>query len=185
MGTVLVIEDDEQMRSALCTFLSKRGHRALEAGSCSEGRALQASGDPDITIVDYHLPDGTAFDILGSARERGARESVIVLTGAGTIDLAVRLIKGGAEHFLTKPVDLESLDVLVSRTLHAQREHRIALSAELPADCSPFLGQSPRIKALEQMALAVLDSHVPVLILGETGTGKRCSPCRAARSTPS
>src|SRR5215471_9865677 len=117
MGTLLVIDDDAQLRATLVTYLTRAGHRVFEAGSCAEGRALQVAEEPDLTIVDYNLPDGTAFDILSSARERGSGEALIVLTGAGTIELAVRAIKAGAEHFLTKPVDFESLDVLVDRAL--------------------------------------------------------------------
>jgi DNA-binding NtrC family response regulator len=175
MGTVLVIDDDRQMRGALATFLTKAGHRVLEAGNCSEGRALQTNEEPDLIIVDYHLPDGNAFDILSAAREREAGEAIIVLTGLGTIDLAVRAIKSGAEHFLTKPVDLESLDVLVRRTLEAQRERRRAVasaSADAERRSSPFVGQSAAILALQEIASAVRDSQLPVLILGETGTGK-------------
>ena len=97
-----------------------------------------------------------------------------MLTGLGTIDLAVRAIKAGAEQFLTKPVDLESLGVLVRRTLEAQRDRRQrALAAVSAQDASnPFLGTSQRIREIREMAEAVVDSEVPVLILGETGTGK-------------
>lgn len=173
MGTVLVIDDDAPLRATLTTFLSRAGHRVFDAGSCADGRALQAAEEPDLTIVDYNLPDGTAFDILNSARERRADEAVIVLTGAGTIELAVRAIKSGAEHFLTKPFDLESLDVLVRRTLDAQRERRRAQAATSgDSRLSPFVGSSPRIRALAKMAEAVQESQAPVLILGETGTGK-------------
>src|SRR5450432_3365789 len=109
MSTVLVIDDDAQMRGVLTLYLKRLGYTIVEAATIAEGRALQAKEDPDLTLVDYQLPDGTAFDLLDSTRERDSGEAIIVLTGLGTIDLAVRAIKAGAEQFLTKPVDLESL----------------------------------------------------------------------------
>ncbi|MDF3071332.1 MAG: atoC6, partial [Polyangiaceae bacterium] len=142
--------------------------------SLAEAQKLMAKEAPDLTIVDYQLPDGTAFDLLNHARERESGEAVIVLTGLGTIDLAVRAIKSGAEHFLTKPVDLESLEILVRRTLEQQRDRRQrAFSAAVASSTPmPFLGKSRAVRRLEEMATAAIESDVPVLILGETGAGK-------------
>lgn len=175
MSTVLVIDDDAQIRAGLALYLKGRlGHTVLEAATLAEGRTLQGTEDPDLTIVDYYLPDGTALDLIDAARERGSAEAIIVLTGLGSIELAVRAIKAGAEQFLTKPVDLESLGILVRRTLESRRDRRQrALSAVTAQDgANPFLGSSPRIRAIREMAEAVLDSEAPVVVLGETGTGK-------------
>jgi DNA-binding NtrC family response regulator len=174
MSTVLVIDDDAQMRGVLTLYLRRLGHAVLEAATLADGRALQAKEDPDLTIVDYHLPDGTAFDLIGSTRERGSAEAIIVLTGLGTIDLAVRAIKAGAEQFLTKPVDLESLGILVRRTLESQRDRRQRALAASTAEegANPFLGSSRKIREIREMAEAVVDSEAPMLVLGETGTGK-------------
>ncbi|HSU41008.1 MAG TPA: sigma-54 dependent transcriptional regulator [Polyangiaceae bacterium] len=174
MDKLLLVDDDAQMRNVLALYLRRAGFTVLDAATLAEARRLQQKQAPDLTIVDYQLPDGTAFDLLTESRERDAGEAVIVLTGLGTIDLAVRAIKLGAEHFLTKPVDLESLEVLVRRTLDLQRERRqraVAAvgSSETP---DPFLGTSAAIKNLAELATAALESDVPVLILGETGSGK-------------
>lgn len=174
MSTVLVVEDDAQMRSLLARFLKRLGHVVVSASTLEEARALQAKEGPDLVIVDYNLPDGTAFDLIGSRQEQESSEAVIVLTGVGTIDLAVQAIKAGAEHFLTKPVDLDSLSVLVQRTLDAQRDKRQrALAAATAQDAAnPFLGVSKRIQELRELAEAVVDSEAPVLLQGETGSGK-------------
>ena len=174
MDKLLLVDDDAQMRNVLALYLRRAGFTVLDAATLAEARRLQAKQAPDLTIVDYQLPDGTAFDLLSSARERDGSEAVIVLTGLGTIDLAVRAIKLGAEHFLTKPVDLESLEVLVRRTLDLQRDRRqravaAVASSETP---DPFLGGSAAMKNLSELAAAAIESDVPVLILGETGTGK-------------
>lgn len=174
MDKLLLVDDDVQMRNVLALYLRRCGFNVLDAATLADARKLQAQETPDLTIVDYQLPDGTAFDLLSAARERESSEAVIVLTGLGTIDLAVRAIKSGAEHFLTKPVDLESLEILVRRTLDQQRDRRqrAFTAAVASATPTPFLGTSRAIRRLEEMAAAAIASDVPVLILGETGTGK-------------
>jgi DNA-binding NtrC family response regulator len=174
LDKLLLVDDDVQMRNVLALYLRRCGFNVLDAATLGEARKLQAKEAPDLTIVDYQLPDGTAFDLLNAAREQESSEAVIVLTGLGTIDLAVRAIKSGAEHFLTKPVDLESLEILVRRTLDQQRDRRqrAFTAAVASAAPTPFLGSSQAIRRLEEMAAAAISSDVPVLILGETGTGK-------------
>jgi two-component system response regulator AtoC len=121
MSKLLLVDDDDQMRSVLALFLRRSGLTVLEAASCADANKVLGRESPDLLIVDYELPDGTAFDVLKGIEQRDTGEAAIVLTGLGTIELAVRAIKAGAEHFLTKPVDLESLEVLVRRTLDLQR----------------------------------------------------------------
>ena len=167
------------MRAALAQYLRRSGFIVWEAGTCAEGRQLQAIQNPDLTIVDYELPDGTAFDVLETARQRDRGDAHILLTGLGTIELAVQAIKAGAEHFLTKPVDLESLGILVQRTLSAQRDRRQrALSAaRRRPSLDPFLGESRSVQELKAQAEAMLGSEAPLLILGETGAGKGVLAC--------
>jgi DNA-binding NtrC family response regulator len=174
LDKLLLVDDDAQMRNVLALYLRRAGFTVLDAATLAEARRLQAKQAPDLMIVDYQLPDGTAFDLLSQTREREGGEAVIVLTGIGTIDLAVRAIKLGAEHFLTKPVDLESLEVLVRRTLDLQRDRRQRAGAAVANHESPdpFLGTSAAVKNLSELAAAAVESDVPVLILGETGTGK-------------
>jgi DNA-binding NtrC family response regulator len=174
LDKVLLVDDDAQMRSVLALYLRRFGFAILEAANLADAKQLQLKESPDLTIVDYHLPDGTAFDLLSATRERDSHEAVIVLTGLGTIDMAVRAIKAGAEHFLTKPVDLESLEILVRRTLDQQRDRRQrAFTAAVGTSAlDPFLGTSRAARRLQEMAEAALGADVPVLILGETGTGK-------------
>lgn len=175
MAKLLLVDDDSQLRSGLARFLRRSGFEVLEAETCAEARALQVAELPDLTVVDYELPDGTAFDILNFARERESPEAIIVMTGLGTIDLAVQAIKLGAEHFATKPIDHESLVILVRRTLEAQQRHRQhdAVKALTARDARhPFIGESKRAQRLRELAEAVSSSDAPVLILGETGSGK-------------
>lgn len=173
MSKLLLVDDDLEMRGMLARGLRRAGYSVLEAETCAECDEITRAESPDLLIVDYQLPDGTAFDVLEAMKERDSTAAAIVLTGLGSIDLAVRAIKAGAEHFLTKPVELEALEILVKRTLEAQRERRQKnASSQARTRPNPFLGESSEIRELKRMAEAVLDSDAPVLILGETGTGK-------------
>lgn len=174
MGSLLLVEDDAQLRAGVGAYLRRFGVTVWEAGSCAEARREWTARAPDLTIMDYELPDGTALDLLASLREQGNTDPVIVLTGMATIDLAVKAVKAGADHFLTKPVDLESLVVLVQRTLETSRVRRRGAVSKLGRKSapSPFIGQSRGIKELQELAHAVLASEAPVLIQGETGSGK-------------
>ena len=161
MAKLLMIEDDAQLRTVVASFLRRQGYTVLEAENCREGLRLDQKESPDLVIVDHDLPDGNAFDILGALPDRESEACVILLTGVGTIDLAVRAIKAGAEHFLTKPVDVEALEILVKKTLDAQRERRRSSSLRGRAGLNPFLGKSRAISELERFSRAPSWSNAP------------------------
>src|SRR4030095_9968801 len=100
---------------------------------------------------------------------------LLVLTAHGSIDLAVRAIKEGAEQFLTKPLELPTLLVILQRLLQKQRNHHKQLaskSRQVRQAIDPFIGTSSAIRSLAQQAKRVLQTESPVLILGENGSGK-------------
>lgn len=175
MGKVLLVDYDEPLRAVTAAVLRRQGFEVREVGSCRAAEAVTLESAFDLLIVDYTLPDGTAFDLLEHVRRAELRCSVVVLTDVATIELAVQAIKRGAEHFLTKPVDHDSLTVMAQRALEAQREQRRhnarrALTERHARD--PFLGMSPKIAEVRALGEAAAKSDAPVLILGETGTGK-------------
>jgi DNA-binding NtrC family response regulator len=100
---------------------------------------------------------------------------LVILTAHGSIELAVQAVKEGAEQFLTKPVELASLHVILRRLLEARRDHRTKLAQwarDSRLEPDPFFGSSPAIRQLAEQAERVLDSDSPILIQGATGTGK-------------
>jgi len=110
----LVVEDDSQVRTTVARYLRHHGFEVSEAGSCAEARfALErrASGQapPDVLLVDHRLPDGDSLAVLSIVRELAPETPVVVLTGHGTVDLAVRALKLGAVDVLTKPVPMALL----------------------------------------------------------------------------
>ena len=172
---VLIIDDEPSVRFGVSDFLRGRGFLAEEAGSCREAEEAFRKAPPAVAIVDYSLPDGNALELLPRLKELDPTVPVLILTAHGSVDLAVRAIKEGAEQFLTKPVQLEALAVIVERLIENQRNRqqqmvrRSRLSRELR---DPFLGTSAAIRELAAQARKVAASDSPVLIQGETGARK-------------
>jgi DNA-binding NtrC family response regulator len=173
-GRILVVDDEPTVRFGIRDFLEVHGLEVLEAESCREARERFRQARPDVVLLDYRLPDGTGLELLPELRAMDSSVPLLVLTAHASIDVAIQSIKLGAEHFLPKPVELPALLVMVERLLEAQqtRRQRQAQLASCPEALNPFLGESPAIRELEATACRVLESDSPVLIQGETGTGK-------------
>ncbi len=171
---ILLVEDDAPVRHGLAAFLRASGIDVDEAESCHQAREAFRPGGHEVVIADYSLPDGTSLDFLPDVKRLSDETPFVILTAHGSIDLAVRAIKEGAEQFLTKPVDAKTLLVLVRRLVEQrQLRRRQALAARERAGVpEPFLGQSAAIRRLETQVRRMLEWDSPVLILGETGAGK-------------
>jgi len=171
---IVVVEDNALVRANVRDYLSDRGCRVLECDTVGHAEALVRGESPDVVIVDYLLPDGNALELLPRLRSASPSTSIIVLTGHASIDLAVRAMKEGAEHFLTKPLELAALWVVVERILDNARIRRVdrAKVALDRGSINPFFGVSPAIRRLEEQARIVARAHSPLLIQGETGAGK-------------
>ncbi len=126
---VLVVDDELGIRFALSEFLRAQGLDLFEAENCRVAEELFRTAKPDVVITDNFLPDGTALELLPRLKAIDPRVPVLVLTGHGSIDLAVSAIKEGADQFLTKPVELSALLVVLERLLEAQRWRRREVAA--------------------------------------------------------
>jgi DNA-binding NtrC family response regulator len=172
---ILIVDDEEAIRLAVRDFLEMSGFEVDEASSCAEAEARMRAAPPDAAILDFRLPDGNALDLLPKIKAADPSACVIVLTAHASIDLAVRAIQNGAEQFLTKPVELPALLVILQRALENRRIRRKEAARKTrrdPDDLDPFLGTSAAIRALAAQARRSLDTESPVLIQGETGSGK-------------
>src|SRR5712691_392834 len=172
---ILIIDDEAGLRFGVRDFLELQGYEIDEADSCHSAQHLFRNSRPDVVIADYLLPDGTALDLLPRLKEIDSDIPLLILTAHGSIDLAVRAIKEGAEQFLTKPLELPALLVILERILENKRnlhKQRANKTREVRRAIDPFVGTSPAIRALAEQARKVLFTESPILILGETGTGK-------------
>ena len=172
---ILVVEDDAVLRLAIRDFFAGRDYEVMDVDTCGGATALFDSFHPDLVISDYQLPDGTALDLLAKLKSQDEFVPWIVLTGHGSVELAVQAIKLGAENFLTKPVRLDALLVIVQRAVETQklRQKHLASSAQRRVHCEdPFAGKSAVMRQLFEQAKKILPSDSSVLIQGETGSGK-------------
>src|SRR3984885_8553516 len=170
-----ICEDDRSIRFALSEYLQSLDYSVTEANTCEAIRQSFRTSCPDAAILDYSLPDGTALDILPFLKQSYPSVPLILLTGNGTIQLAVRAIQEGADQFLTKPVEMAAIAVVLERALKNQRNHQKQMAGkarEKRDSVDPFLGTSAAIREVVEQAEKVCGSHCPVLIAGETGSGK-------------
>ncbi len=172
-ATVLLVEDDASVRGAMARALARLGLRVMEADSCATATRLLSSS-PDVVVTDLRLPDGDAFQLLPRARALRLRPPVFIVTGHGSIDLAVRAVKEGAEDFMTKPVDVDALGDFVMRAL--ERRPGVGLRESGLRERVPgrrvFEPRSDAMKRVEEQVEKLRDADCTVLLLGETGTGK-------------
>jgi DNA-binding NtrC family response regulator len=172
---VLLVDDDIAVRAAMREFLESLEYEVTEVGHCEEARNAFRVFRPDAAIMDYSLPDGTALDLLPQLKSLYPSVPLILLTGQGSIELAVRAVKEGAEQFLTKPVQMSTVAVVLERALLNQRnlQKQMAGSArDQRGSINPFLGSSPATREVCEQAQRVAASDYPVLLTGETGSGK-------------
>src|SRR3984885_12429016 len=173
--SIVIGEDDQAIRGALSEFLESIDYEVIPAVNCAGIREAFRNSSPDAAILDYSLPDGTTLDLLPQLKQSHPSVPLIVLTGNGSIPLAVKAIKEGAEQFLTKPVEMAAIAVLLDRALRNQRNFQKQLAGkvrEKRESVDPFMGTSAAIREVAEQAERVCLSHCPVLIAGETGSGK-------------
>jgi DNA-binding NtrC family response regulator len=169
---ILIVDDDEPVRQLVGGYFRAEGFEVVEAASCGSAMERFIDAHPDAVVLDHELGDGSALELLPRLKALRPFVPVVILTGHGSIDLAVACVKAGAEQFFTKPAELPALQVAVERALDGQRLRRREAGARSLPEPDPFLGVSPRIRALAIEAKQVARADSPILITGETGTGK-------------
>jgi len=172
---VLIVDDEPAIRMAIRRFLTTAGFEVSDADSRISALTQARKERPDAIILDYKLRDCTALDLLPQFKAIDASVAVIVLTAHASVELAVSAIKEGAEQFLTKPVELPTLLVILNRTLDTQRSRQVDQAdrkKESRDVLDPFNGTSAAIHQLEADISKVVATDRPILIQGETGTGK-------------
>jgi len=172
---VLIVEGEKEICGVLRDYIEEKGYEVATAGTCALAEQVWPATRPDVAILDYSLPDGNALDLIPRLKAMDPSIPIIVLTGYGSIDLAVEAVKLGAEYFLPKPAELSTLYVMVQRSLENQRNHRQQLVEKTISGRGtpdPFLGRSDNILKFADAAHKAALSDAPVLIQGEAGTGK-------------
>jgi DNA-binding NtrC family response regulator len=173
---ILLVDDEPAQRSVLSGYLKKKHHFVVEAGHIVEAIEKFKIHTIDVVLTDYQMPNGTGLELLKAVRNLHSQSAVIMMTAFGTIEGAVSAIREGAFDYLTKPINLDELDVLLHRIeeLHQLKSENQILREQL-AEKYSFAGIISQSEAMEHVlstAARVAQSSASVLIRGESGTGK-------------
>ena len=181
---ILIIEDEIVLAKNMRTYLERNGYEVRCAESAEEGLAALEDFRPDVVLLDFNLPGIDGLQAMARIRAFDAAVRVIMVTGHGSVEIAVEAMKSGAADFLTKPVALAKLRLLIERaTENAQRESALDYYHKRDSqgtDFSALQGESAGMRKIKVMMQQLLqaearlqDGEAPaVLVVGETGTGK-------------
>jgi DNA-binding NtrC family response regulator len=174
---ILILEDEKLIRWSIREMLEQAAYEVVEAQTGKEALSRLSEDDFDLLLLDYRLPDATGIEILEWVRSEMPEISVIMMTAYGTVETAVQAMKLGVFDYLTKPVNLEELSVLVSKALETTRlrreVHRLRNEQRAIHGDIQLIGRSPALgEVLSLIEKIVASEASTVLIEGESGTGK-------------
>ncbi len=174
--TILIIDDEENIRNGLATNFELEDYNVRTAASGKEGLAFIEKGDIDLVITDLRMDGISGEEVVRRVAVEHPGIPVIVLTGHGSIDAAVNAMRDGAYDFLTKPLNLDQLNMIVRRALESRElslKHTILQKELEDAHAqSEMIGKSAKMQRLYELIKKVAPSKASVLITGETGVGK-------------
>jgi two-component system, NtrC family, response regulator AtoC len=175
-ATVLIVDDEKNTREGMELALTTSGYKILLAGSGEEALALLKKETVDLLLTDLIMGSMDGMALMRQARELDPEILVIMLTAYGTVETAVQAMRAGAFDYLTKPVNLDKLELLVKRALNSRRieKENVALRKQLDSKFGfeSIIGHSKKIKEVFSLINQVNTSKATVLIQGESGTGK-------------
>ena len=176
MNKLLIIDDELQIRKLLSRLMELEGYEVFQASDCRTGLRQAEVCSPLVTLCDVRLPDGNGVDLIAKIKKVCPLTEIIMLTAHGNIADGVQAIKNGAFDYITKGDDNNKIIPLISRAMEkALMSKRLEqLEAEVGNRYSfdSILGSSKQIKEAVSLARKVADTDIPVLLTGETGTGK-------------
>ncbi|HNZ59349.1 MAG TPA: sigma-54 dependent transcriptional regulator [Syntrophorhabdaceae bacterium] len=176
MIRILIVDDEYQLIDAFRKKLSKEGMEVLVALNGKDAINIIKNESIDIGLFDIRLPDINGVDLLGKLKEMQPTAEVIMLTGHASVDTAIKSMKLGAYDYLTKPCRLVELHNVILKAYEKKqlKEKNIVLEEHIHRIeiRDRFIGESKEMKEIKKFISLVSNSNVPVLLLGETGTGK-------------
>lgn len=176
LGKIMVVDDDHALGELLEEDLQRRGHQVWRADKVSSARTLLQQQDIDIVLTDLNMPEISGIDFCAELHENRPDLPVVIMTAFGSLETAIAALRAGAYDFVTKPVDLDLLNISLSRALqhrHLQEKVRLLKSQVRRQSVSnEMLGDSPAFEEIKQQITRIADLDTSVLITGESGTGK-------------
>jgi DNA-binding NtrC family response regulator len=178
VARILLIDDDRAFSGFLLAALAENGHRVDHLESATGAPEILSQVDYDLVLLDNRMPEITGIEFLAALEGRGISVPVVLMTGDPTSDTAIQAMNLGAFDYVVKPLELEilieELEPLIAKAENIVRltKERVCLPGQSGGDGPPLLGNSRPMQDVYKLIGKVAGSTVPVLILGETGTGK-------------
>ena len=172
MSVVLIVDDQEDIRSSLAKIVVKQGYSALTAASGGEAMELISSSVIDLVFLDIGLPDGSGIDRIYAIKETAEDIDIVMLTGINEARTAVESLRAGAIDYIVKPFDLIEFKAILNRLLQSKVMAKRAILEYRDTGLSSIIGTSQSMLGVKQTIASSAEVDSPVLITGETGTGK-------------
>lgn len=173
---ILIVEDEQNIRTALSTMVEKRGHRPRTAATGEEALALLEESPADLIVTDLRMPGMGGMEFLRRVKGKYLDTEVVVMTAYGSVETAVEAMRLGAYDYLTKPIDRDRFPVIVEKALerHSLAAENRALRDRLDTRTrfQALIGESPAMHEIYNLIEMVANSDAAVLLMGESGTGK-------------
>jgi DNA-binding NtrC family response regulator len=175
-GRILIIDDEADIRESLETLLSMEGYIVDMAPNATEGWRVLQQSNYDLVLLDLMMPDRSGIELLGDIRRKDQETPVIMITAYGSVEVAVKALKAGANDYFSKPWDNEKLLVEISHIIakgRLERENTQLKRALKERYSFPnIVGKSDRMQRVLDLVTQVAPSRATILLTGETGTGK-------------
>lgn len=176
MAAILIVDDEFSIRKTLGMLLRSEGHAALEAEGLEAAKGILEKHPVDLVLTDLRLDESSGMDLLSHLRANGHPAESIVMTAYGSIETAVEAMRLGAYDYLTKPINPDELLLRVNKVLEKKslRDEVTRLREELSGrnQLSSIVAASPAMRRIVDVVERIRNQDIPVLIGGETGTGK-------------